>query len=1472
VQDFGVRKVRVVVHFFVLVFGLTTFQLLAGCGGGGSSSNNGGGSSGGGNTNATPVVSSVSPTTAPAGSSAVTLTVTGSGFTSSSVVKVGGTAEPTTFVSATQLTAIVPASQLTSGGNLSVVVVNGTVGSTAANFEVDNPVPVISSISPTTQVAGSSSLVIAITGTGFVPTTTIDVNGAGRTTTYVSATQVNVTLSTSDVVATGTLSLTAVNSAPGGGTSAVVTLPVNNPAPGTIHLSPSALPVGATSPATVTVNGTSFVSSSVVNVNGAPRATTYVNATTLTFDATVADQATQGYLTITVTTPAPGGGVSTVASLIIQPGSATPFISSVTPNSFVVGSPDSSITVSGTGFTLNSVVRWNGADLQTNYIGYYGAPQLYATIPAADLAVKGIASITVNTSTAIPSLSNSVSVNVTDPPVPTLTSMSPAGGPVNAATTITLYGTGFTGTTTVSVNGIGIDTQYVSSTQLNATIPASSAALPGNASITVTTPAPGGGTSTPMLFTFYLPISNRDIAYNSVDGLLWASVPVTSVGSGGNSVIGIDPLTGNIKRTIFVGSNPNKLALSSDGKQLFVGLDGSAAVAQVDLTQGKVVNQFQLGGGNGVYNPPYIAQYIAAVPGSPNSVAVSTTQSIYSGTGITIYDSGVARTHAYVNGTGPLAFGSSASVLYVCNGSNIVKLTVDATGVTSSTNLATVSNSYVNSMQFDNGRLYLSDGQVFDASAGTLLGTFYSTATSPVSGPVVSDSSLGRAFVGVTSYNSTGQVLAFDESTFNSAGSIPINAIGVQGYSTNFTKIVRWGQNGLALSAAPSVFTAFNQIFIFQSPVVADLSSTPADVAVTLTAPATAATGTAGSWVAKVKNNGPNTAVGVALALNLDSTLIINSITTTAGSCGSRSTFTCDLGSLANGATVTITVSATPATAGTLGAMATLSSTSTDPTTTNNQATSSTTATGSLYAASPVLGSISPSLVQAGNSDFTLTVNGAGFNQNSTVKLGSTALATSYVNATQLTATVPASTIVNYGWAPITVSNGTPGGGTSQILPLTIYSIVKVPANNLTFDPYSRLLYATVPSTSTTLTGNSVVSVDPVTGTIGNPVLVGSQPTVMAETSDGNYLYIGLQGANSIAKYNLLNQTLSATIPTSYTQYGSTSAITPTWLATMPGNNSTLAIGMNNGWGQFGIFDISGNTGTFRPNLSGIYNGIDPAFPDQTHVYAYDSQTSGAEFYRYSVDANGLTLIDGTTLNGMGGFYGSIQVSSKLVYGTSGGIVDPTTTPPTQLATLPLIDFYGFGSNGISQGAAPDPSLQKEFLMLENIAGTAAAGLVRYDLTTYQPEALLSIPQGISGYPGTWTMFRFGQDGLAMLSSYQDYGATTNTLVTTVMLIRGPFVAPQLLKTGSSAASLTSSSSSTLTHGSGNITLTLTGSNFQPGVAVTWNGSYRTTTITDSTHVSIAIPASDLATTGSATILATNPGAAASNSLHITIN
>ena len=94
----------------------------------------------------------------------------------------------------------------------------------------------------------------------------------------------------------------------------------------------------------------------------------------------------------------------------------------------------------------------------------------------------------------------------------------------------------------------------------------------------------------------------------------------------------------------------------------------------------------------------------------------------------------------------------------------------------------------------------------------------------------MSDSTLGRAFMAVSSFSNTGAVYIFDETSFNLLGSIPV---GTGNYPTSFSKIVRWGQNGIAV-AAPSN----NQIYILQSPLVKDVSSSPADLGVWFTAPA----------------------------------------------------------------------------------------------------------------------------------------------------------------------------------------------------------------------------------------------------------------------------------------------------------------------------------------------------------------------------------------------------------------------------------------------------------------------------------------------------------------------------------------------------------------------------------------------------------------------------------------------------------
>jgi hypothetical protein len=69
---------------------------------------------------------------------------------------------------------------------------------------------------------------------------------------------------------------------------------------------------------TLTVNGTGFVSGSTVNWNGSPRTTTFVSSSQLQAAITAADVARAGTASVTVVSPAPGGGSSNPVTFDIR--------------------------------------------------------------------------------------------------------------------------------------------------------------------------------------------------------------------------------------------------------------------------------------------------------------------------------------------------------------------------------------------------------------------------------------------------------------------------------------------------------------------------------------------------------------------------------------------------------------------------------------------------------------------------------------------------------------------------------------------------------------------------------------------------------------------------------------------------------------------------------------------------------------------------------------------------------------------------------------------------------------------------------------------------------------------------------------------------------------------------------------------------------------------------------------------------
>jgi N-acetylneuraminic acid mutarotase len=128
----------------------------------------------------------------------------------------------------------------------------------------------------------------------------------------------------------------------------------------------------------------------------------------------------------------------------------------------------------------------------------------------------------------------------------------------------------------------------------------------------------------------------------------------------------------------------------------------------------------------------------------------------------------------------------------------------------------------------------------------------------------------------------------------------------------------------------------------------------------------------------------------------------------------------------------------------------------------------------------PTITGISPGFITAGGSGFQLTVTGTGFNANSTVYWGTVALATQYVSATQLVASVRTSDIAIAGIVNVSVQNPAQVGGTSAALEFEVDTPVTTPVappvfTNVTASvaPGSTAVY---PVTLPSATGQVVVT------------------------------------------------------------------------------------------------------------------------------------------------------------------------------------------------------------------------------------------------------------------------------------------------------------------------------------------------------------------------------------------------------------
>jgi hypothetical protein len=201
-------------------------------------------------------------------------------------------------------------------------------GCSGSNYnQLYNPTPAITAVFPSSITAGSGAFTLSVTGTGFVANSLVYWNNTQLTTSFNSENlQLSSSVPASDVASPGVAQVIVVTPTPGGGMSnaAVVNInPVSNPQPTIASLSPSSTGLGALPPnGVLVVNGTNFIQGSLAAFNGVSRTPAFVSATQLRVPMTAADVSANSTISVTVSNPAPGGGVSNAASFVVGTGSA----------------------------------------------------------------------------------------------------------------------------------------------------------------------------------------------------------------------------------------------------------------------------------------------------------------------------------------------------------------------------------------------------------------------------------------------------------------------------------------------------------------------------------------------------------------------------------------------------------------------------------------------------------------------------------------------------------------------------------------------------------------------------------------------------------------------------------------------------------------------------------------------------------------------------------------------------------------------------------------------------------------------------------------------------------------------------------------------------------------------------------------------------------------------------------------------
>jgi hypothetical protein len=349
---------------------------------------------------------------------------------------------------------------------------------------------------------------------------------------------------------------------------------------------------------------------------------------------------------------------------------------------------------------------------------------------------------------------------------------------------------------------------------------------------------------------------------------------------------------------------------------------------------------------------------------------------------------------------------------------------------------------------------------------------------------------------------------------------------------------------------------------------------------------------------------------------------------------------------------------------------------------------------------------------------------------------------------------------VGLGTTSVTASLG---GLKSNTVSVTVsdVKVIQIATNDLIYDSLSKKLYASQPGTQ-----GRITMIDPVTGSIGQSVMVGNEPNRLAISDDSQFLYVSIDNENAVKRLTLPTLTTNLTFPLDNLAPVTREYLCGKEIRVVPGNPRTVVIAISGHLiaSRSCTFNEPDGVAVYQDGLKlpNVWTGFPFVhlleFSDSPSLLFGAGTFSPGSISRLSVTASGLSLIDSNTLANWPGR--DFKFLDGMLYTASGDVINASTYA-----------VAGSYSNIGAFSLRPDANSKRLFAVTVAGADESVATVQAFDLNTLSPNGSLDVTNlavtAMPQYPRYTSLVRWGSDGLAFRTSSDE-----------VVIIRSPLIGP----------------------------------------------------------------------------------------------